>query len=76
MTHDEIKAMVCELFEFGEDKWFDYADSFIKLVEDSVTAEREACAKVCDEACVGDFSAMDKAHIQCANRIRTRSNAM
>lgn len=75
MTHDEIKAMVCELFEFGEDKWFDYADSFIKLVEDSVTAEREACAKVCENLPRKFRSEFDQVSDDCAAAIRKRSNA-
>ena len=31
MTRDELKANVCKLFEFGEDKWFDYEYEFVAL---------------------------------------------
>lgn len=29
----ELKLKVCELFEFGEDKWFDYEPEFVQFVE-------------------------------------------
>ena len=31
MTPEQIKPLVIRLFEFGEDKWFDYQDDFVAL---------------------------------------------
>ena len=49
MTKEQIKARVCELFEFGEDKWFDYEHEFMTLAAEIAATEREACAKICRE---------------------------
>jgi hypothetical protein len=31
MRKDKLRALVCELFEFGADKWFDWENEFIAL---------------------------------------------
>lgn len=41
MSDDELKAAVCRIFKFGEDKWFDYADEFRQLLAAERAAERE-----------------------------------
>ncbi len=46
MTKEQIKARVCELFEFGSDKWFDYEAEFMTLAAEIAAAERKACAKL------------------------------
>lgn len=33
MTNDELKALVCKIFDLGEDKWFDYEDEFKLLAQ-------------------------------------------
>ncbi len=53
MTQDEIIEMATQVY--GECNWHYSAllrlKAFVKLVEDKATAkEREACAKVCEEA--------------------------
>ena len=44
MTKEQIKARVCELFEFGGDRWFDYEGEFMTLAAEIAAAEREECA--------------------------------
>ena len=42
MTDEQIKDAVCNLFELGDDKWFDYEDEFIafaRLIEKVVKEE-------------------------------------
>lgn len=46
-TRDEaIKALVCDLFEFGEDKWFDYADEFERFYVVAYKAGMERAAEI------------------------------
>jgi hypothetical protein len=46
MTRDEAKATVIALFDLGEDKWFDYDDEFMKLIQliENETLEKAAVA--------------------------------
>ena len=54
----------------------DYAMTRImELIEASAAAEREACAKVCDDSCVGDNSREDMEARRCAAAIRARGQA-
>ncbi len=45
--NEEIKQKVCELFDLGEDKWFDYADEFRAFYKQAFNAGLEAAAKMC-----------------------------
>lgn len=79
MTKEQIKARVCELFEFGEDKWFDYEHEFMTLAAEIAATEREACAAICDaeNAALDPVAEADEAFEAraCARLIRARSNA-
>ena len=74
MTRDEIKARVCALFEFGADKWCDYADEFMALAAEISNEEREACARIAETTVVGDYCGEYTAE-DVAKLIRMRSNA-
>lgn len=45
MKTEELKKLVCSLFEFGEDKWFDYEDEFIALANRIENRERDLIIK-------------------------------
>ena len=49
-------------------------DDFDKL-QGAVLAEREACAKLCEEGIIGDNSRNDYERMNCAAVIRARGNA-
>lgn len=44
MRREELKIIAASLFEFGEDKWFDYEDEFIQLAKiiENITLDRAA----------------------------------
>ena len=78
MTKDEIIRMAREAgFErlgtyasFGED-WVAFTESLERFANLAAAAEREACAKVCDEFQARDVG-MQPA--ECAGAIRARGN--
>lgn len=49
MTSSEIKLLVVTIFDPGYDKWFDYADEFIKLAEVIEKCTIDRCADHCKE---------------------------
>ena len=80
MNADELKNSVCQMFEFGEDKWFDYEDEFKHLAELIKKLESEECAKICERMKSDAWAIEDvkRAHntaaSNCAAVIRLRSN--
>jgi len=84
MTQDQIILMAdasgISLYGMGKDraKFIHYLEAFAKLVAE---AEREACAKVCDELPapdeynITDKSMWDVTCIDCAAAIRAREQA-
>ena len=50
MNTGVLKSIVCQLFEFGEDKWFDYEDEFIALSNRIENAERNEILKALRKA--------------------------
>ncbi len=49
MTDEKIKETVCKLFEFGEDKWFDYQDEFIAFARLIAKRQMEKDAEICNK---------------------------
>jgi hypothetical protein len=63
------------------DKFIECVEAFAELVRaDAIAAEREACAKVCDDLPAPDYvspddvTVWDVATLDCADAIRARSN--
>ncbi len=52
--------------------WWGKEDAIVKFAELIAAAEREACAKVCDELVLEHPGRADLTAIQCANAIRAR----
>jgi len=80
MNADELKNFVCQMFEFGEGKWFDYEDEFKHLAELIKKLESEECAKICErmKSDAWAIESVKRAHntaaSNCAAAIRLRSN--
>jgi hypothetical protein len=72
MNREDIIRMAREAGLLGKPTYIHGLEAFADLV---ATAEREACAKVCEENATdlseGDW---DSACINCANHIRARGN--
>ena len=75
MTQEDIPRMAREAWKDsdpspGSQKWYDNMAQFAALV---AAAEREACAKVCDELASNDAGDSSEAMRHCAAAIRARS---
>ena len=74
MTHDEFIRMARDAgFQEG---WTNlWAENFERFAAMAASAEREACAKVCEEQerCAGDAMTFYTAAGQCAAAIRARN---
>jgi hypothetical protein len=78
MTKEEINKLIVEsnllitTVTNGYQVWMpENLEKFAKLV---AAAEREACAKLCDELVLEHPGRADLTAIQCANAIRARGN--
>jgi len=74
---DEIKEWMLEAGAgrgaIVPETYDDVVDIFVRVVERAVAAEREACAKVCENEMTGVNPVGDIAREDCAAAIRARS---
>lgn len=73
MTKDEVLKLVQEAYEKGQSDLMEACqEASVRAIEFAVAAEREACAKVCDELAARDK--LSNYYKVAANAIRARQN--
>ena len=77
MTRDDIMKLVQESYERGQaDLMESCKEAAIKTIESAILAEREACAKVCEETTAAWTQHLyNEGCIDCAKAIRARGQA-
>ena len=75
MKQDEVLQMLREVIEEAENftTWTVSTPHLVELVKRTVEAEREACAKVCEELGMAT-NGMYERNDECATAIRAREN--
>jgi hypothetical protein len=75
MKQDEVLQMLREVIEEAENftTWTVSTPHLVELVKRTVEAEREACAKVCEELGMATNGMYERNH-ECAEAIRARGN--